>query len=71
MRKHCPILADATACMGHIWVLLRDPLAGPRGIVLGVFDPLYVKLCVGTLGTKFHPQTTPQKITTKHYDTLV
>lgn len=54
-----------------LWVFLGDPLCGPWGVVPRCFNPLHVRLRVGTIRTQFHSQTIPENVTTKHYDTIV
>ena len=69
--KGCQILAVLQASLAHVCVFLKDLLTGTWGVILRCFDPLYVKLRVGTIYTQFNPQSIPPNSTTKHYDTLV
>ena len=70
-RSQSQILATSTSSFAHVWVLLKHPLAGPWGILLGRLDPLRVSICVRFIGTQSYTHTIPQNSTTKHYDTLV
>lgn len=70
-RSHCQFLAGAVTCLTHVWVILWDPKAGPKGVVLWLFDFLYVLICIVTIHIQFHLHTIPQNSTTKCYDTQV
>lgn len=54
-------------CIGPPWEPLDFSLGG-RSLK---FRPLHVSIHIGTIDTHFYPQTIPQYITTRHYDTLV
>ena len=53
--------------LGPSW----DPSAGPRSVVVRRFNPLHVRICVGTILTKVYPKSLPYNVTTKHCDTPV
>ena len=53
------IWAASTASLVHVWVILKDPLVGPWGVVLGLFDPRYVPLGIRVMYTDFTLQTIP------------
>ena len=68
-RNSMPNLICLAASLSHVWVLLGDPFNDPRGVVLERFEPLYIRIHVGTLGTKFYLQTSPKTLiqnTTTH-----
>ena len=56
-------------CTVSFWVLLKDHLFGPWGVVLGCFKPKYTHIQVSILPIILDPSQ-HIKYTTAHYNTL-